>query len=259
MKTIRAIIADDEEILRTGITVLLNRMWPDLDICGQAENGAQALSMIQSQKPDIAFLDIQMPGMTGVEVAKKVLGTTKVVFITAYDQFAVEAFESEAVDYILKPVSEQRLGKTIDRLKKQLTASTRDNQGQGRESVLDLKKIIQVLENRAAPEYLRLIKVKTGTDLRFVPVSEIVYFKAEDKYTIVLTGQKEFLIKTPIRDLENRLDPENFWRVHRSTIVNIEKIKKITRSFTNQMMVNFQDTSETIAVSRSFEHLFKQM
>ncbi len=258
MNTIRAIIADDEEILRTGITAHLNRLWPDLEICGQAENGAQALSMIQSQNPDIAFLDIQMPGMTGVEVAKKVLGITKVVFITAYDQFAVEAFESEAVDYILKPVSEKRLGKTIERLKKQLTASTRD-QVRSLESAPDLKKIVQVLENRAAPEYLRLIKVKTGTDLRFVPVSEIIYFKAEDKYTIVLTSQKEFLIKTPIRDLEKRLDPDNFWRVHRSAIINIEKVKKITRSFTNQMMVNFHDTSETIAVSRSFEHLFKQM
>lgn len=258
MKTIRAIIADDEEILRTGLTALLNCMWPDLDICGQAENGDQALSMIQSQKPDIAFLDIQMPGMTGVEVAKKVTGLTKVVFITAYDQFAVEAFENEAVDYILKPVSEQRLGKTIDRLKKQLRASPRD---MVREPVSDLtmKKVIQVIENRAVPEYLRLVKVKTGTDLRFVPVSEIIYFKAEDKYTTVLTGQKEFLIKAPIRDLENQLDPENFWRVHRSTIINIEKVKKITRSFTNQMVVNFQNSSKTIAVSRSFEHLFKQM
>ncbi|MCG8634551.1 MAG: LytTR family DNA-binding domain-containing protein [Desulfobacterales bacterium] len=254
MKEIRAVIADDEEVLRTGIANLLNRMWPDLDICGQAENGVQALSMIQSQKPEIVFLDIQMPGMTGVEVAKKILGMTKVVFITAYDRFAVEAFESEAVDYILKPVSEQRLGKTIDRLKKQLAARTHD---QDRESVPDLKKIIQVLENRAAPDYLRLIKVKTGTELRFVPVSEIIYFKAEDKYTVVFTGQKEFLIKIPVRELENRLDPDNFWRVHRNAIVNVEKVKKITRSFTNQMMVNFQDTRETIAVSRSFEHLFK--
>ncbi|WP_457553234.1 LytR/AlgR family response regulator transcription factor [Desulfobacula sp.] len=254
MKTFRAIIADDEEILRTGITSLLKRLWPSLEICGQAENGTQALLMIQSQKPDIAFLDIKMPGMTGVEVAKNVLGQTKIVFITAYDQFAVEAFESEAVDYVLKPVTKLRLKKSIDRLKKQLALK---DQKQTPDHTI--KKIIQVLENRTAPEYLRVIKVKTGTELRFVPISEIIYFKAEDKYTIVETAKNEFLITTPIKDLEKRLDPEHFWRIHRSAIVNIEKIKKITRSFTNQMLVNFHDTDDTIPVSRSFEHLFRQI
>ncbi len=254
MKQITAIIADDEENLRRGLTLLLERLWPELKILGQAQNGIEALSLIELEKPDIAFLDIKMPGMTGLNVAKKVSNACKIVFITAYDHFAVQAFESEAVDYILKPLTQNRLKTTIDRLKKQL-----DEQKQPLEFDLKIKKIIQVLENKDVPEYLRLIKVKTGSDLRFVPVSQVLYFKAEDKYTIVQTSTNEFLIKTPIKDLENDLEPKQFWRVHRSAIVNIEKIQAIKRSFTNQMIIGFDETNHTIAVSRSYEHLFKQM
>jgi len=252
MKTPTAIVADDEEILRAGLKLMLERLWPELDIVGEAQNGDEALLMVKSHNPDIAFLDIKMPGLTGVEVAKKVCNLCKVVFITAYDQYAVEAFESETVDYILKPVTEDRLTKTIHRLKRHLEGAKRNAQ-------LDMKKIIQVLENRETPERLRLIKVKTGTELKFVPVSEVVYFKAEDKYTVVQTAQNEFLIKTPIKELENQLDPDQFWRVHRSAIVNIERITKIKRSFTNQMIIAFDLLDKTIPVSRRFEHLFKQM
>ncbi len=195
-----------------------------------------------------------MPGMSGVAVAKKVSNTCKVVFITAYDQFAVQAFESEAVDYILKPVTQKRLETTIVRLKKQLI-----EQDSLPDFDLKMAKVLQVLENKDIPEYLRLIKVKTGSELRFVPVSQVLYFKAEDKYTIVQTAISEFLIKTPIKDLENDLDPKQFWRVHRSAIVNIERIQTIKRSFTNQMIIGFDQTDHTIAVSRFYEHLFKQM
>ena len=254
MKPITAIIADDEENLRIGISILLERLWPELKILGHAQNGIKALSLIEREKPDIAFLDIKMPGMTGVEVAKKVSNACKVVFITAFDQFAVQAFESEAVDYILKPVTQKRLKTTIARLKKQL-----NEQDRFQDFDLKMKKVIQVLENKESPDYLRLIKVKTGSELRFVPVSQVLYFKAEDKYTIVQTASNEFLIKTPIKDLENELDPKQFWRVHRSAIVNIERIQTIKRSFTNQMIIGFDQTDQTIAVSRSYEHLFKQM
>ncbi len=254
MKKWRAIVADDEENLRVGISMLLKKLWPRLEIVAQAQNGHEALSLIEKEKPDMAFLDIQMPGMTGVEVAKKVSSFCKVVFITAYDHYAVQAFESEAVDYILKPATGERLKITIDRLKKHFEA------GPGRhEDSNSIQKVIQVLANWQAPDYLRLVKVKTGSDLRFIPVSEIAYFKAEDKYTIVQTASHEFLIKTPIKDLEAQLDPTKFWRVHRSAIVNIDKIKVIKRSFTNQMMIGFDIIDRTIAVSRSYEHLFKQM
>ena len=187
-------------------------------------------------------------------MAKKIFNTCKIVFITAYDHYAVEAFESEAVDYLLKPVTDSRLENTIARLKNRLVSKP-DHPG----LEIKMKKIIQVLENRDAPERLRLIKVKTGAELRFVPVSEVLFFKAEDKYTVVQTAQKEFLIKTPIKELEKELDPDQFWRVHRSSIVNIEKIKLIKRSFTNQMMIAFEHTDQIIPVSRSCEHLFKQM
>ncbi|MCK5350773.1 MAG: response regulator transcription factor [Desulfobacula sp.] len=254
MKQFTAIIADDEENLRIGIGLLLERLWPELKILGQAQNGIEALSLINKKKPDIAFLDIKMPGLTGVKVAKKVSNVCKVVFITAYDQFAVQAFESEAVDYILKPLTPKRLETTIARLKNQL-----DDQDRPRDFDAKMKKIIQVLENKDVPEYLRLIKVKTGSELRFVPVSQVLYFKAEDKYTIVQTAVNEFLIKTPIKELDNELDPNQFWRVHRSSIVNIERIQTIKRSFTNQMVIGFDQTDHSIAVSRSYEHLFKQM
>ncbi|NOX33626.1 MAG: response regulator transcription factor [Deltaproteobacteria bacterium] len=254
MKIFTAIIADDEENLRIAISVLLERLWPELQILGQAQNGIEALSLIEKEQPDIAFLDIQMPGMTGINVAKKVSNDCKIVFITAFDQFAIQAFESEAVDYIQKPVTEKRLETTIARLKKQL-----NNCRQSRDFDLKFKKVLQMLENRDTPDYLRLIKTRTGSEFRFVPVSQVLYFKAEDKYTIVQTAEKEYLIKTPIKDLEKSLDPGNFLRVHRSSIVNIERIRSIKRSFTNKMILGFDLTDHTISVSRSYEHLFKGM
>ena len=250
----RAVIADDEEILIQGLKIMLDRLWPELEICGEAQTGKEALALIEKTKPDIAFLDIKMPGLSGIQVAKKAYNVCKIVFITAYDHYAVEAFESEAVDYLLKPVTDSRLENTIVRLKNHLVSKPDHS-----ELEIKMKKIIQVLENRDVPERLRLIKVKTGAELRFIPVSEVVFFKAEDKYTVVQTAQKEFLIKTPIKELEKELDPDQFWRVHRSSIVNIEKIKLIKRSFTNQMMIAFEHTDQIIPVSRSCEHLFNQM
>jgi DNA-binding LytR/AlgR family response regulator len=193
-----------------------------------------------------------MPGMTGLKVAEQVAAFCKVVFITAFDQFAVQAFENEAIDYILKPVTQKRLKKTIERLKREFNTP---NFSYGFDQKME--KIIQVLENRNMPEYLSLIKVKSGSSLRFVPVSQVIFFKAEDKYTVVQTPENEFLIKTPIKTLENRLDPKKFWRVHRSAIVNIERIQIIKRSFTNQMIIGFDKIKHNITVSRSYEHLFK--
>ena len=254
MKKWRAIVADDEENLRVGLSMMLEKQWPELKIVAQAENGTRALALIQEKKPDVAFLDIRMPGMTGVAVAKKVSSFCRIVFITAYDQYAVQAFESEAVDYILKPATSERLQVTIQRLQHHFERTDKNRIENG-----TVQKVIQVLENRQSPEYLRLVKVRTGSDLRFIPVSQIIYFKAEDKYTVVQTADHEFLIKTPIKDLEAQLDPNHFWRVHRSAVVNIDQIKVIKRSFTNQMLIGFETIDQTIAVSRSYEHLFKQM
>ena len=254
MPDLKAVIADDEENIRLGLAAMLARLWPELDICGQAANGNEALELIRSSRPDIAFLDIQMPGQTGLEVARQTLSACKIVFVTAYDHFAVQAFESEAVDYVLKPVTEERLKKTIARLQKQFVREIDYPQ-----TGPDLLKVIRMLEHHDAPEYLRLIKVKVGAELRFVPVSEILYFKAEDKYTTVRTATAELLIRTPIKVLEQELNPDQFWRVHRSAIVNIDRIEKIKRSFTNQMMIGFPGIKDTVSVSRAYEHLFRQM
>lgn len=249
----RAVIADDEEVLLQGLKRMLGRLWTELEICGEAQTGQEALALIDKTNPDIAFLDIKMPGLSGIQVARKISSPCRIVFITAFDHYAVKAFENEAVDYLLKPVTESRLEKTVARLKSRLPSEP-DAFG----LVDKMEKIIRALENPADLERLKLIKVKTGSELRFIPVSEVLFFKSEDKYTVVQTAEKEFLIKTPIKDLEKALDPDRFQRVHRSSIVNIEKIKLIRRTFTNQMVITFRQTDRTIPVARSREHLFNQ-
>ncbi|MCA1787804.1 MAG: LytTR family DNA-binding domain-containing protein [Desulfobacteraceae bacterium] len=225
MKTVTAIVADDEDLIRAGVVRHLERLWPELAVTGQAKNGMEALDLMEQTAPDIAFLDIRMPGMTGLEVAKKSRGHCSIVFITAYDQYAVQAFESEAVDYILKPVNPDRLAVTVGRLKKLCGSPNPASRQQ-------IQKVIQLIENRDPPDHLNLITVKTGEELQFIPVARVTFFKAEDKYTIVQTASHEYLIKTPIRELAKRLDPDQFRRVHRSAIVNMEKIQAIQRSFT---------------------------
>lgn len=252
MKPLTAIVADDEDLIRASVVRHLERLWPELAVIGQAGNGLEALALMEQTVPDIAFLDIQMPGMTGLEVAKQSGGRGNIVFITAYDQYAVQAFDSAAVDYILKPVNPERLAVTVARLKKlcgSLNPASREQ----------IQKVIQLIENRETPDHLCLITVKTGSELRFIPVAQVIFFKAEDKYTIVQTASHEFLIKTPIRELADRLDPDQFRQVHRNAIVNVEKIQAIQRSFTNQMVIRFADTDRKIPVSRAYENLFKAM
>ena len=240
-----AIVADDEPHLGRGIATLLEGHWPGLKILGRAENGIQALEMIRELKPDMAFLDIQMPGMTGLEVARNI--DCRVVFITAHDHYAIEAFERAAVDYLLKPVSTARLLVTIDRLKQGLGTAVQGGLAHS-----------QGFGGRGG-EHWRLIKVKIGSDLRVIPVSQVFFFKAEDKYTRVQTREGAYLIRTPIKELEVRLDPSVFWRVHRSSIVNVDRIKVVKRSLTLQMRIGFDGLEETLAVSRAHEYRFKQM
>lgn len=249
-----AIIAEDEENLRTNLKMMLQHLWPELHICGEAENGGEAIDIIKRERPDFAFLDIKMPEMSGLEVAKKISNNQKIVFVTAYDQYAVQAFEDEAIDYVLKPITEKRLEKTISRLKRRIASPSV-------ESHLDIKieKIIHMLEDKDPFEKLRLIKVKTGTGVQFIPVSNICFFKAEHKYTTVQTPQKEFIIKIPIKELELSLDANHFWRIHRSAIVNVDKIYRIKRSATNRMIITFTNTDKSVTVSKAFEHLFKDM
>ncbi len=255
MAKIKAIIADDEEQLRIYLRSKLSGLWPELDICGEAENGLKALEVVEANRPDIAFLDINMPGLSGLEVAKNITSNCRVVFITAYDQYAIEAFENEAIDYLLKPVTDDRLAKTVQRLQKQIADAS--------PSPADIAKILErfmsTMKKREVPGFLKWIKVRHGDDVRLVSVDEVCYFKAEDKYTVVKTPTGESLIKKSIRQLAAELDPDQFWRIHRGTIINVNFIDRINRSFAGRLTIKLEDLPETLTVSRSYSHLFKQM
>ena len=251
-----AVIADDEKQLRIYLKSRLAHLWPDLIICGEAENGHEALELIESRRPGIAFLDIKMPGLSGLEVANKIAGDCIVVFITAYDEFAIEAFESEAIDYLLKPVTDERLDKTITRLKKQLAASPRSSDGQLSAA---LERLLVKLKNDDDTGYLKWIKARLGEQVQLVAVDDVYFFKAEDKYTVVKTDDNEYLIKMTIRQLAEELDPEQFWRIHRSTIVNAICVAGVHRAFGGRLIIKLKDLSDTLRVSKTYAHLFKQM
>jgi DNA-binding LytR/AlgR family response regulator len=254
--TYKAIIADDEKELRTYLKRMLAETWPQLEICGEAVNGKEALKMIDAFAPQIAFLDIKMPGLSGLDVAKKIAGICRIVFITAFDQYAVEAFEREAVDYLVKPVTKERLLQTINRLKKHLQSSP--------EPPADIAQIItQVLTNLQGnnhiDKYLQWIKTQHKENVRLIPVEEVDYFQAGDKYTLVITAQGEALIKKSIKEIRGELDPQKFWQIHRGTIVNVSRIENVGRSLTGRGILKLKNRAETLTVSRQYLNLFKQM
>jgi len=253
----KAIIADDEKELRTYLKRMLAEVWPQLEICGEAANGKSALEMIDSLSPHIAFLDIKMPGISGLDVAKHIAGICRIVFITAFDQYAVEAFEREAVDYLVKPVTKERLLQTVNRLKKQLQSSP--------EPPADLaemiKKLLTGLQGNANAgfRYLQWIKTQHKENVRLIPAEEVDYFQAGNKYTLVITAEGESLIKKSIKELSQELDPQKFWQIHRGTIVNVSKIENVGRSLTGRGVLKLKKRSDTLTVSRQYLHLFKQM
>jgi DNA-binding LytR/AlgR family response regulator len=245
-----AIVAEDEPILRTQLEGKLAKLWPELEIIASVEDGAAALEALEDRAPDFMFLDIQMPEMTGVEAARHVAGRSHVVFVTAYDQYAIQAFETGAVDYILKPATDERLAVTIERLKAKLAKPPAD---------LDavLAKLTEQMGARR--ERLQWIKATLGQNLRLIPVSEVLFFQSDEKYTRVVTAENEALIKTPIRELIDGLDPGVFWQIHRSTLVNVNAIAGVTRDFRGQAHVTIKGKDESLVVSRIYSHLFKQM
>ncbi|MFC1524016.1 LytR/AlgR family response regulator transcription factor [Thermodesulfobacteriota bacterium] len=255
MPLIKAIIADDEQTLRASLLNRLQKLWPELYICGEAANGLEALELIRKEHPDIAFLDIRMPGLSGLEVAKQCPESCRVVFITAYDQYAVEAFENSALDYLLKPVKDVRLKKMISRLQKQCSAPN----GPKPDLTGTVEKLLQSLESNKAREYLQWIRAQTGETLKLIPVTEVCYFQASDKYTVVMTPTAEYLIRVSIKQLAEELDPNGFWRIHRKTIVNLNDISRVGRSITGRYEIHLTRRPETLIVSRSYSHLFKQM
>ncbi|WEF35592.1 LytR/AlgR family response regulator transcription factor [Pseudoduganella chitinolytica] len=250
-----AILADDERLMRDQLRMRLGQVWPDLDIVGEAKNGDEAISLVDELKPDFTFLDIRMPGKTGMEAAAAIGNKSHVVFVTAYDAYAVEAFERGAVDYVLKPPEQERLKITAERLKDRLSKPAGDVNA----SVTAM--LSQLAEKIATPKpkYLQWIQASIGQDLRMIPVEEILFFRSDEKYTCVQTEKFEALIRKPVRDLAEELDPALFWQIHRATLVNVNAIEGVTRDIRGRHLVMIKGRPDKLEVSRSFLHLFKQM
>ncbi|MCA3018135.1 MAG: response regulator transcription factor [Rhodocyclaceae bacterium] len=252
-----AIIAEDEPILRAQLKTKLAKLWPDLTIVADVGDGEAALEAIAEHQPQLAFLDIQMPEMTGIEVARSLAAnkTLKchIVFVTAFDQYAIDAFNTGAIDYVLKPYSDDRLQAAVERLKERLSAVPVQPQ--------NLDSLMQQLAAKFNPtaEKLKWIKANIGSALRLIPIDEVLFFQSDEKYTLVATKEFDALIKTPIKDILTGIDPDKFWQIHRSTIVQAAAIDAVTRDFRGQATVKVKGRKENLTVSRPFSHLFKQM
>jgi len=255
MTTIRAIIADDEAQLRHHLKHQLIAAWPEIDICAEAENGRQALELVAAHRPDVVFLDIRMPGLSGMEVARRIADSAWIVFVTAYDQYAVEAFEKEAIDYLMKPVTPERLETTVRRLKDRI--SRPPEQSGSIQNALDY--LAAITEGRKGTGSLQWIRAQHGNDIRLIPVEDVLYFKAQDKYTLVITRKGESLIRKPVKELGLELDPDRFWQINRGVIINVAAVDTVSRSMTGRYSVRLKDHSDLLLVSRNFTHLFKQM
>lgn len=249
-----AVIADDERLMREQIIGRLKEAWPELLIVGEAGNGREAVAMVQSLEPDIVFLDISMPEMDGIKAARALAGQAHVVFVTAYDQYAISAFDHGAIDYLLKPVDPERVALTCRRLRERL---------QQKPDPMDdlLEKLSQRLGSGGVKprEYLRWVQASVGANIRMIPTGEILFFRAEDKYTRVQTERFEALIRKPIKELIDALDPDEFWQIHRSTVVRVDAVAQVSRNLSGKQIVHLRGSEEKLEVSRSFNHLFKQM
>jgi len=243
-----ALLAEDEPMLRAQLRSRLAEAWPELSIVAEAENGEQALAAIDEHKPDVAFLDIRMPVLSRLDVARMIGGRCHVVFVTAYDEYAVAAFDEGAVDYVLKPVTPERIAKVTARLRQRLAMPP-----------LDLTALLSRLALRDDSAPLKWIRASLGSVMQVIPVSDVVYFQAEDKYTKVVTREAEALIKKPIKDLFDELDQEVFWQIHRATIVNLNAIARVERDWRDQPLITLKTRPEKLTVSRTFAHRFKAM
>ena len=248
-----AVVADDERLMREQIIDRLKEAWPELLIVGEASNGREAIALVQSLQPDIVFLDISMPGMDGIETARALAGRAHIVFVTAHDQYAISAFEHGAVDYLLKPAEPERVALTCQRLRERL-----------KQAPDPMSEVLAQLSQRLGAggvkrEYMRWVQASVGANIRMIPTSEILFFRAEDKYTLVKTRGFEALIRKPIKELIEELDPDEFWQIHRSTVVRVDAVEQVSRDFRGHQIVHVKGSDQKLEVSRTFNHLFKQM
>ncbi len=250
----RALIADDEAPMRDQLRTRLHTLWPALTIVGEAGNGIEAVQMATALRPDIVFLDIRMPGQSGIEAARSLYQHCHLVFVTAYDQYAIEAFEHGALDYLLKPVTPERLATTCARVIARLARAPEPIGAQ-------LAQLSALLEKSAPAQsaYLRWIQAQVGNSLRMVSTREVLFFQADDKYTQVQTAQGQLLIRKTLKELADELDPQQFWRIHRSTLVRVDAIAGVTRDLRGRQMLSLKNSPLTLEVSRAHSHLFQQM
>ncbi|QNA88110.1 response regulator transcription factor [Massilia sp. Dwa41.01b] len=252
---VTALIADDEAAMREQLHARLLEAWPDIEVVAVATNGIEAVDLAARYKPQIAFLDIRMPGMGGIEAARQLYNRCHIVFVTAYDQYAVDAFEHGAIDYLLKPVTAERLSTTRERLHRRLTQAPQDIGSQ-------LAQLGQLLQQQgAAPKrnYLRWIQAQVGGNLRMISTREILFFQSDEKYTRVQTATAELLIRKTLKELADELDPDEFWRIHRSTLVRVDAIAEVSRDMRGRQMLRVRNYPQELEVSRNHAHLFQQM
>jgi DNA-binding LytR/AlgR family response regulator len=258
---LRGLVADDERLMREQLKSRLAAVWPQLDVVAEARDGAEAVDQADALRPDVVFLDIRMPGLTGIEAAGEIVAlpgwSGEIVFVTAYDEYAVAAFERGALDYLLKPVEPQRLAQTAQRLQARLA----NRQPKADEAALDelLAKIHRLQRGLEAPtaQPLRWIQCASGATTRLIAVEDVLFFRSDEKYTRVQAKGQEGFIRTPIRELLPQLDPQQFWQIHRSTIVNLAAVAAVTRDEAGRQRVQVHGHPEVLEVSRSFAHLFR--
>ncbi|MFO1328299.1 MAG: LytTR family DNA-binding domain-containing protein [Rubrivivax sp.] len=270
----RAVLADDERLMREQLRARLAEAWPELDIVAEARNGLEAVELVEQHRPDIVFLDIRMPGLSGVDAARRIAQMApreghddeplpEIVFITAYDQYAVEAFEQGVADYVLKPAERERLQLSCQRLRRRLEARQGDAPGSAAEPERPLQQLLHQLSARLnpgqAPQYLQWIQANVGSTIQMIPVDEVLFFVSDEKYTRVQTAQVEALIRKPIKELVDELDPAQFWQIHRSTLVNVKAVASVARDFRGRQIVSVRGHPEKLEVSRSYSGLFKGM
>lgn len=276
----RAVLADDERLMREQLRARLAEVWPELQIVGEARNGLEAVQMVDEHRPEVVFLDIRMPGLTGVEAARQITqlpprqaedGTAgdedellpQIVFITAYDQYAVEAFEQGVADYVLKPAERERLLVTVQRIQQRLAARDAPAGSVDAPPAPNMQQLLHQLSARlnpgGTPNYLQWIQATVGQAIQMIPVDEVLFFISDEKYTRVQTAQVEALIRKPIKELVDELDPRVFWQIHRSTLVNVKCIAGVTRDFRGRQIVTVKGHGEKLEVSRSYAGLFKGM